>query len=99
MVQNMKRAVKEVLGVQLKPRHVKKYFFNVYSYLLYQDTAGLLKTLEYRSTLDKIEKPREVYLVFRFMLHHLKEKHPSKLVSLFPNCSVEKGGSEYFQLT
>ena len=94
----MKRAVKEVLGVHLKSRLVKKYFFNVYSYLLYKDTAGLLKTLEYRSTLEKVEKPREVYLVFRFMLCHLKEKHPRKLVSLFPNCSVQNGGTEYFQL-
>lgn len=95
----MKRAVKEVLGVQLKPKHVKKYFYNVYSYLLYQDTAGLLKTLEYRSTLDKVEKSREIYLVFRFMLRHLKEKHPRKLASLFPNSSLENGGSAYFQLT
>jgi hypothetical protein len=82
------KAIAEVLGYHLKPRYVRKYFYNVFRFLLYQDTAGLLQTLDYRGTLNENEKQQEVYLVFKFMLQLLKKKHPSQLFNLCPRSNL-----------
>ncbi|WP_299700688.1 hypothetical protein [uncultured Pontibacter sp.] len=83
-MENLKKAVCEVTGLKVKPSAAKKYFYRVYSYLLYQDTAGLLETLDYRQSLDKDEKQHERYYVFRYMLRLLRERHPNHFRTLNP---------------
>lgn len=82
MMDNLKKAVNEVTGIEIHPGAAKRYFCKVYSYLLYQDTAGLLETLDYRLSLSNKEKQHERYYVFRFMLRLLRERHPKQFRSL-----------------
>lgn len=83
-MENKIKAVYEQLGYVLKPEIAKKFFFNVYEFLLYNDTEGFLKTLEYRMDLDSAAKADEDYLVFKFMLQYILIKHPKKVVMLHP---------------
>lgn len=79
-----KRAVYETLGRHLQPEAARKYFYNVYEFLLYNDTEGFLKTMEFRLNIDRTEGSAEDYLVFKFMLQYLQAKHPSKISMLLP---------------
>lgn len=81
---NLRKAISDVAGVELKPRCARKYFYKVYHYLLYQDTAALFETLDYRHSLCKEEKQQEHYFVFRYMLQLIKEKHPRQFNSICP---------------
>ena len=79
-----KRAVYEMLGQQFKPEAARKFFYNVYEFLLYNDTEGFLKTMEYRLKIDRTAGYSEDYLVFKFMLQYMKTKCPSKIAMLLP---------------
>lgn len=81
---NLDKAISDVAGVELKPRCARKYFYKVYSYLLYQDTAALFETLDYRQSLGNEEKHHERYFVFRYMLRLIKEKHPLQFNAICP---------------
>jgi hypothetical protein len=84
-MENLKQALNEMLGLKIKTRKAQKCFISVYSFLLYQDTPALIKTLEYRSSLAQEDKAREKYFIFRYMLRLLKERHPGKLNALCSN--------------
>lgn len=79
-----KRAVYEMLGQQLQPHAARKFFYNVYEFLLYNDTEGFLKTMEYRLNIERTEGSEEDYLVFKFMLQYMQAKHPRKISMLLP---------------
>ncbi|SIR40137.1 MULTISPECIES: hypothetical protein [Pontibacter] len=81
---NLRRALVEVTGTEVQKGSVRKCFFKVYSYLLYQDTASLLETLDYRKSLGQEERKRERYFVFRYMLRLIKRKHPKQYDRLCP---------------
>lgn len=81
-MEHLRKAVSEVTGLKIKSAAARKYFYRVYSFLLYQDTAGLLDALDYRQSLDKNEKQCEHYYVFRYMLRLLRERHPTKFKTL-----------------
>jgi hypothetical protein len=83
-MENLREAVNEVTGLKIKSSAARRYFFRVYSYLLYQDTAGLMETLDYRQSLDKKERQDERYYVFRYMLRLLRERHPKQYKHLTP---------------
>ncbi|MDO6391260.1 hypothetical protein Q4E40_14060 [Pontibacter sp. BT731] len=83
-MKNLRRAFVEETGTKVKKRTVRKCFFRVYSYLLYQDTASLFEALDYRSSLDQEERKRERYFVFRYMLRLIKSKHPKQYDQLCP---------------
>ena len=83
-MENLRRALAEETGRKVKRKSVRRCFYSVYSYLLYQDTVGLLETLEYRSSLGQEERKRERYFVFRYMLRLIKNKHPKQYSQLCP---------------
>jgi hypothetical protein len=83
-MENLRKAVSDVTGLKVKPSAARRYFYKVYSYLLYQDTPGLLETLDYRQSLDKKDKQHEHYYVFRYMLRLLRERHPIQFKTLNP---------------
>jgi hypothetical protein len=82
---NLKETLNEMISLKLKTRKAQKCFISVYSFLLYQDTPALIKTLDYRSSLDQEEKAREKYFVFKYMLRLLQDRHPGKYISLCNN--------------
>ena len=75
-MENLRQALVEETGTECKRGSVRKCFFKVYSYLLYQDMSSLFEALDYRSSLGQEERKRERYFVFRFMLRLIKSKHP-----------------------
>lgn len=81
-MKNLRRALVEETGTKVKKRTVRKCFFKVYSYLLYQDTASLCEILDYRESLGQEERKRERYFVFRYMLRLIKNRHPKQYVRL-----------------
>lgn len=83
-MKDLRRALIEETGTRVKERSVRKYFFRVYSYLLYQDIAGLFEALDYRNSLGQEERKREHYFVFRYMLRLIKSKHPRQYTLLCP---------------
>ena len=89
-MQDTRKAISEVLGFTMGKAAAKKYFYNVYEYMLYNDTNSFLETLDFKMTLTENCKLRESYKVFRFMLGLLNDKNPSKLLSLCPNEECKK---------
>ncbi|GAB3200078.1 hypothetical protein ABID22_003064 [Pontibacter aydingkolensis] len=81
-MKNKRTAIWEVTGYNLGKEIARKYFFNVYEYILYNDTKSFLQTLDYKKNLEANDKTYEEYLVFKYMLRLLKEKHPQKLTIL-----------------
>lgn len=70
--------------MSLKRKTARKFFLNVYEYVLYNDYECFMDTLDYRMNLEEPKKAREVYHVFKFMLGHLKNSNPQKLLTLCP---------------
>lgn len=70
------------MGYSMKPKGVRRCFYNVYSFLLYHDPKALFQMLDYRESLPEQDKPRESYFVFRYMLQLLKKRHPYHVTTL-----------------
>ena len=83
-MENKRKAILEVLGYNFEKATARKFFFNVYKYILYNDTDSLLETLEYKRKIAGADKSRQGYLVFKYMLRLLLVRHPERLVSLSP---------------
>ncbi|MEJ8803829.1 hypothetical protein [Pontibacter sp. H249] len=84
-MKDSKEAVFDALGIEIGTASAKKYFYNVYEYMLYNDTPSFLETLNFRINLPEHEKENEEYYVFKFMLKLLKKRNKNKLMSLCPN--------------
>lgn len=84
-MENKKRAVLEVLGYNICKKTAHKFFFNVYEYLLYNDTQSFLKMLDFRKSMKGPEdKSLEDYHIFKYMMQLLLSQNPGKLTALFP---------------
>lgn len=77
-MENLKKALTEELGIERQESSAKRCFNMVYSFLLYQDSASLFESLDYRNSLKQDKKPSERYYVFRHMLRLIKDRHPSQ---------------------
>jgi hypothetical protein len=82
MFNNKVKAAFEELGCVLEAAYAKRLFQKLYIYLLYNDPAGFSGILEYRMRLAPVEKSREDYLLFRFMLQLMREKHDPALLNM-----------------
>ncbi|MBX0331819.1 hypothetical protein K3G39_01065 [Pontibacter sp. HSC-14F20] len=83
-MENLRNALIDETGTEVKESSVKKCFLKVYSYLLYQDTASFIETLDYRKSLSREERKRERYFIFRYMLRLIKRKHPQQCECICP---------------
>ena len=79
-----RKAVAEVLGLEMRPSEAKEMFRNAYIYLLQSDTQSLMQTLDYRETLSNIDGTTEKYLIFKFILKLLLNQNPKQLERLCP---------------
>lgn len=79
-----RKAVAEVLGLEMCPTEAKEMFRNAYIYLLQSDTQSLMQTLDYRETLHTTDRTTEKYLIFKFILELLLHQNPRQLVRLCP---------------
>ncbi len=82
MFTNKVKAAFEELGFVPEATYAKRLFQTLYIYLLYNDTASFSGILEYRMSLPPVEKTREDYLLFRFMLQLMREKHDPVLLDM-----------------
>lgn len=87
-MQNKVSAVFEVLDCVLGPKMATKFFFNVYKFILYNDTEGFLKILDYRMGLGKAKQPEEDYFIFRYMLRYLQTHYPAQITMLCPSLPI-----------
>jgi hypothetical protein len=79
-----KRAVQEVMGLNLSRKAAHRYFFNVYEYMLYNDSENFMRTLDFRMNLEEAQRQEEGYHVFKFMLKLMRRNKPQKLLALCP---------------
>ncbi|WP_266205255.1 hypothetical protein [Pontibacter kalidii] len=79
-----KRAVMEVVGLDLSRKAAQKYFINVYEYMLYNDYESFMLTLDFRAKLEDEQRQEEAYHLFKFMLKRLLSSKPQKLLALCP---------------
>lgn len=83
-MENKRQAVQDVLGLKLRKDTSRKFFFNVYEYLLYNEPEDFLEVLNFRMGMKVTEKPHEDYHLFKFMLQLLLKRNTAKLLSLCP---------------
>jgi hypothetical protein len=83
-MKNKVTAVFDVLNYVVNPRMATKFFYNVYEFILYNDTDGFLNVLDYRMGLGIEKKPAEDYFIFTYMLRYLQAHHPNKISMLSP---------------
>ncbi|PRY16231.1 hypothetical protein CLV24_10175 [Pontibacter ummariensis] len=90
-MKNKSQAVYEELGHRLNNSLAKRFFNNTFIYLLYNDVAGFMDLLEYRTSLCKA-KGNEDYLIFKFMLRHMLGKHAAELKHVYPTPELDRYG-------
>ncbi|WP_299708037.1 hypothetical protein [uncultured Pontibacter sp.] len=83
-MKNKVNAVFDVLDCVIDTRMATKFFYNVYEFILYNDTEGFIKILDYRMGLGVAMQSEEDYFIFRFMLRYLQTHHPAKIIMLCP---------------
>lgn len=84
-MKNKIKAIYDVFGCVMEGNLAQRFFYNVYEFLLYNDTESFLKTLDYRKNIAEKNKSAEEYHVFKYMLQLLKQKYPHKIKTLSPH--------------
>ncbi len=85
-MKNLDQAVNEVLGHQISTLQARKFFFNLYEYLLLNDTDTFLDTLDYKMHLLANDNEAIRYNVFKYMMQNMVGKNRKKLIALCPGC-------------
>ncbi|MBC5994862.1 hypothetical protein [Pontibacter cellulosilyticus] len=80
MRDNRVQAALEELGYELEGSLASKLFHNIKLYMLYNDRDSFMSMLNYRSNLEPLERIKEDYFLFKFMLKQMKSKSPAKLL-------------------
>ncbi|RDV13544.1 hypothetical protein DXT99_18570 [Pontibacter diazotrophicus] len=79
---NKAKAVFEELNCVLDAMLARGLFHSIYKYMLYNDTPCFLSMLDYRKNLKPLDREKEDYFLFKYMLQQMRKKYPSKLFCL-----------------
>jgi len=79
-----KKAIKDVLEVELPEREAEELYLNICNYLLNNDDKSYISVIRYKYLLlcDEISTTVSDYLVMEQLLEKMREKHPLILSAL-----------------
>jgi formaldehyde-activating enzyme involved in methanogenesis len=79
-----KKAIKDVLEVELTEREAQELYLNICNYLLNNDDKSYISVIRYKYLLlcDEISTTVSDYLVMEQLLEKMREKHPLILSAL-----------------